>query len=227
MKYRHELKFQVTFAQLQKIRYRLEPVLAYDIHQKGDFYTVRSLYFDDIYDSCFFENESGVDNRTKYRIRIYNGNPALIHLEKKSKIHGMTKKEKEEMTLEECRRLALEGRMESDGTLAEELGCFMQSRGMKPKCIVEYDRCAMVSGVGNVRITFDMNVRGCSRPELFLDGKSDAFHSVMQSDMHILEIKYDELLPEYILHTMDLHTLHRQSVSKYCLTRNFFVKKFL
>lgn len=219
MEYRHELKFQVTFMELQKIRYRLEPVLSYDKNQKGDFYIVRSLYFDDIYDSCFFENESGVDNRAKYRIRIYNGNTDFIHLEKKSKVREMTKKTTEQISFEECQTLIAEGGIGGKDVLSRELAYVMQSRNMKPGCIVEYARCAMVSEVGNVRITFDMDIAGSLHPDVFLDGTADSFYPVMPPGVHILEIKYDELLPEYILRAIDLHTLRRQSVSKYVMTR--------
>lgn len=219
MEYRHELKFQVTFMELQKIRYRLEPVLTYDKNQRGDYYIVRSLYFDDIYDSCLFENESGVDNRAKYRIRMYNGNPASIHLEKKYKVREMTGKTTEEIVLKECQTLISEGRIERNDMLSREWQYLMQSRYMTPKCIVEYARCAMVDEIGNVRITFDMDISGCLQPELFLDKTSDAFLPVMPAGMHILEVKYDELLPEYILQAVDLNTLQRQSVSKYVLTR--------
>lgn len=222
MEYRHELKFQVTLMELEKIKYRLEPVLSYDSHQAGDFYTVRSLYFDDIYDSCLFENESGVGSRAKYRIRIYNGNPDLIHLEKKYKEREMTRKKREEVSREECQALIREGEPGGHGALAKELAYRMQSKGMAPKCIVEYDRCAMVNEVGNVRVTFDMNVRGCANPENFLDGPLEDCHYAMPPNMHILEIKYDELLPRYILQAADLNTLQRQAVSKYCLVRGSY-----
>ena len=37
MVYRHELKFQVSLMELEKIKYRLESVLTYDSHQPGEF----------------------------------------------------------------------------------------------------------------------------------------------------------------------------------------------
>ncbi|EOS31642.1 hypothetical protein C807_01508 [Lachnospiraceae bacterium 28-4] len=219
MVYRHELKFQVSLMELEKIKYRLESVLTYDSHQPGEFYTVRSLYFDDMYDSCLFENESGIGKRAKYRIRTYNGNMDWIHLEKKYKERELTGKQREEISLEECQALIREEEMDGQGALMEEFFYKRQSKGMRPKCIVEYDRCAMVSEVGNVRITFDMNIRGCSRPELFPGGSSDYFDDAMPPGIHILEVKYDELLPRYILQAVDLNTLQRQAVSKYCLVR--------
>lgn len=226
MEYRNELKFQLTYMEMQKLRYRLEAMMDYDRNQNGDFYTVRSLYFDDIYDSCLFESESGADNRKKYRIRIYNGNSGLIRLEKKCKIRGMTKKTAEEISLEECRKLVSGAGTDGGGDLQRELNYWIQSKNMMPKCIVEYDRCAMVGQAGNVRITFDMNVRGTVETGLFSDGGSDWFESVMPPDMHILEIKYDELLPGYILRAVNLETLQRESVSKYVLVRQRFMTKY-
>ncbi len=222
MEYRNELKFQLDFMDIQKLKYRLEAFLDYDENQKGDFYTVRSLYFDDIYDTCLFESESGVDNRKKYRLRIYNGDLDVVHLEKKCKLRGMTKKITEEIPLEECRKLAAGKPMERGGGLAQELGYLMQSRNMTPKCIVEYDRCAMVNHVGNVRITFDMEVRGTVHTDCFLAGGKERFDFVMAPGMHILEIKYDELLPEPILRAVNLEHLQRQSISKYVWVRQKF-----
>lgn len=222
MEYRNELKFQLTYLEMQKIRYRLENMMAYDQNQDGDFYTVQSLYFDDIYDSCFYESRSGVDNRKKYRIRIYNGDPGRIHLEKKCKVRDLTKKVTEEISLERCRKLVSGNQTEGGGDLEKELDYMIQSKKMMPKCIVEYDRCAMVEQVGNVRITFDMKVRGSIRIGSFPDGKPEGFETVMLQGMHILEVKYDELLPEYIRRTVNLETLQRQSVSKYVLVRQKF-----
>ena len=78
MDYRLELKFIVSDMELKIIEYRLKPLMHMDIHQNGDSYTIRSLYFDDRYNSCLKENESGLNNRSKYRIRIYNANSQLI-----------------------------------------------------------------------------------------------------------------------------------------------------
>ncbi len=113
-----------------------------------------------------------------------------------------------------------EDRPQVQGSLAAELSCLMQLRGMKPVCLVEYDRCAMVGSVGNVRITFDTDVRGCGLPGLFLERDKVPFLPVMQQGMHVLEVKYDEFLPEYLLHAMDFGMLRRQSVSKYGMVRN-------
>ncbi len=72
---------------------------------------------------------------------------------------------------------------------------------------------------GNVRITFGMNLRGSTDIERFLDTSEEFTLPVMEPGMHILEVKYDEFLPKYILELVDLNCLHRQSFSKYEIVR--------
>lgn len=224
MEYRNELKFWVSDLQLEKIKYRLLPIMRLDDHQDGDFYTIRSLYFDDYFDSCLEENFSGADRRSKYRIRLYGENSDVINLECKSKLRGMTKKVGESLTREQCKAY-----MENDtlgipcgGKVSQELFVKNQTKGMKPVCVVEYDRTAFIEDVGNVRITFDKNVRGTNDIDSFLKFDMDYCLPVMPVGQHILEVKYDEFLPKYILEAVDLNSLRRESISKYGLVRNKF-----
>ena len=76
--------------------------MSLDLHQEGDCYEIRSLYFDDAWDSCMNENAAGVDQREKYRIRIYGPESDVIHLEIKEKNRGLTKKRSCELTREEA-----------------------------------------------------------------------------------------------------------------------------
>ncbi len=225
MEYRNELKFEVSDFDLAKIEGRLCPLMHADSHQSEKGYTVRSLYFDDLYDTCMLEKENGVSVREKYRIRIYNCNPDLIRLEKKVKRIGMTRKVSWKLTMEDCKAF-----MENDmdylyyilrkhsGTLLEEFAVKILQRHFTPKCIVEYDRIVFIENVGNVRITFDRDISGSRQTDHFFD--SGIFLvPVMPSARHILEVKYDELLPHYILQALDLGYLRKQSFSKYYITR--------
>lgn len=219
MEYRHELKFLVPDVTLEKIKYRINSFMEIDEHQDSEFYTIRSLYFDDLFDTCLNENLAGTDNRFKYRIRYYRGNTDYINLEKKYKLRGMTKKESEKVDISTVNSF-LQGTVDSgNGKLTTELYASFLKTGMAPKCIVEYDRCAFVEPVGNVRITFDMNLRGCTDVDRFLDTSEEFAIPVMESGWHILEVKYDEFLPRHILQLVDINNLHRQSFSKYAIIR--------
>lgn len=221
MDYRHELKFIVTDRELEILKYRLKAIMKPDRHQNGDRYTIRSLYFDDYDDNCMRENEDGVDQRKKYRLRIYNGSEEVIKLEKKCKERGMTRKTAVSISKEDCESY-MKGKeiplkmLVSD--LEREFWMERKIKGMHPVCIVEYERTAFVEKIGNVRVTFDRNISGSERVGDFL--KSPSLMPVMPKGQHILEVKYDELLPEYIANCMELGRLQRTSFSKYYYVRN-------
>ncbi len=219
MEYRHELKFMVPELTLEKLRYRLSVVMDLDEHQKEESYNIRSLYFDDYADKCLSENYAGTDNRFKYRIRLYRGNKDYINLEKKYKYRGMTKKLMEQINVDKVEDCVRQGFYESDGMLSTELYAAYISSGMRPKCIVEYDRCAFIEPAGNVRVTFDMNLRGSGDVDRFLDYSEDFTMPILPPGQHILEVKYDEFLPRHLLQLIDINSLQRQSVSKYALVR--------
>lgn len=222
MEYRVEQKYLVPEGQLTFLQKQLEWCMAYDkYHPDGDSYTIRSVYFDDMFDSYLQENEDGTDNREKFRIRIYNGDLSEIHLECKSKRNGYTKKVKENLTLQEClcyinkEPLPI---LPEDGFLKKKIYALNQMRRFEPVQIVEYERVAFVEKIGNVRITLDRNIGGSSREEDFVKPKLELIPA-LPAGMHILEVKYDELLPDYITRILRSVSLRRTSFSKYYYTR--------
>lgn len=222
MKYRHELKFLVSETELTMIGCRLKPLMCQDSHQKEGAYTVRSLYFDDVQDSCARENEDGIDNRRKFRIRIYDGQDHLIRLEKKIKYRGMTRKLGGGISREAClcymqgKAPALTG---DSSEVEKELYAEMRMNGMHPVSIVEYERTAFVEPRGNVRITFDRNISGSGMAEQFLDGAFTAV-PLLPKGRHVLEVKYDQFLPEYLAQALEIGTLQRTAFSKYYYARS-------
>lgn len=86
--YRHEWKHELTYAQMLAIKSRLSCVAKVDPHTIDGKYMIRSLYFDNIDDKALKEKIDGVNRREKFRIRYYNGDTSLIHLEKKEQIYG-------------------------------------------------------------------------------------------------------------------------------------------
>lgn len=222
MNYRHELKFIVSDLELNILKYRLMPLMHEDRHQKGGVYNIRSLYFDDFYDTCMHENEDGIDNRKKYRIRIYNGSDHVIKLEKKIKVRGMTRKISTGIDKEKC-LIYMKGETlipNKDSTdLEREFYAEIKMDGMHPVSIVEYERTAFVDFRGNTRITFDRNISGSEKIASFFD--KPVLTPLLPKGKHILEVKYDELIPEYLLQVLDIGSLQRTAFSKYYLSRNY------
>jgi len=224
MDYRHELKFPVSDMELELIRYRLAPLMKQDIHQNHGRYTVRSLYFDDLNDSCMRENEAGIGNRHKFRIRMYNHDDTVIKLEKKEKYREMARKESVLISKADCLSYinGTMGKLCKDSVKIEkELYAEIKVKGMHPVSIVEYERTAFVEPRGNVRITFDQNISGSSIMNRFFDERL-ALVPLLPAGIHILEVKYDELLPQYIYETLNMGTLQRSSFSKYYYSRRKF-----
>lgn len=223
-KYRHELKYICTAAQLALIQGRVHHLLSLDSHvADGGMYTIRSLYFDDYYNRCFYENENGTDPREKFRIRIYNGSAEKISLELKKKEKGKTLKLSCPLTEEQCRTLmrgeALPGSKDYDPVL-QKLLLLMRTTLMKPKIIVEYDRVPYVYQLGNVRITLDKNISSSNQIEHFLD-KEIYKRPIMPAGWHVLEVKFDEFLPDYIKSVLQLDSLRQTAYSKFYLCRKY------
>lgn len=222
-KFRHELKFIISKTQKVIIENSLQGLMHKDAHLEKDSYNIRSIYFDDYNHSCYYENENGVDPREKFRIRIYDCNNKFIRLELKRKEKGMTQKLQCVLTEAQLESI-LRGEMLQDfNALPPLLKKFELQRRTKllaPDIIVDYDRVPYVYELGNVRITFDMNISSANNFEGFFD-KDLAKRPILQSDMLVLEVKYDELLPSYIENVVKSVTTHRTSFSKYYLCKKY------
>ncbi len=224
MKFRHEMKYVVSGAQIEMLKTRIEHLLPRDRHagETGK-YSIRSLYFDDYDNRCFYENENGTDPREKFRIRIYNHSTEKITLECKRKERGMTHKDSCPLT-EEQTRLLMVGKILPDvaeqPALLRKLTLQMMTRRMRPVVIVEYERVPYVYKNGNVRITFDMNIASSKDVGGFLEERI-AVRPVMPAGRQLMEVKYDEFLPDFIYNNLQLESLQQTAFSKYYLCRKY------
>lgn len=231
-KYRHELKFLCDEKELFHIESKIRHICRLDKHT-GDArdYSIKSLYFDTLTDRCYSENMAGTDCRKKYRIRIYNNQTETIHLECKYSCHGLKAKDICSITRMQCEKLMKglplwgslgETDSREDAGGRELLRRFLAERDMEilsPKVIVEYVRTPYVFPVGNVRVTFDRTIRSSREVSSFL-GKTSALQSILPQGTHILEVKYDQMLPGAILELVSGgQDLQRTSFSKYALCR--------
>lgn len=223
-KYRHELKYPLSAGQIALARARLSGLISPDPHAgPNGIYNIRSLYFDDYYDRCYYENENGTDPREKFRIRIYNHSSARIALELKRKERGKTLKTSCRLTEEQTRQLMAGIPPEDIGSqppLLRRLCAEMLEHGMHPAVIVEYDRIPYIYPHDNVRITFDTNVSSCRNTALFLEDRIPK-RPVMPVGLHLLEVKYDAYLPDFLYRALQLDSLQQSAYSKYYLCRKY------
>ncbi len=221
--FRHEQKYIIHRFQYEEIKRILGVFTERDEHAgpSGE-YMVRSLYFDDLCHSAYWEKQDGVYRRKKYRIRIYDCRDNVIEMECKQKEEAYIQKEAFGLTREEFHQIR-DGRidflLEKESQMAKELYVDFRTKGLKPEVIVDYEREAFVYKAGNVRITFDKNVRACSAQDDFF-GKDIPSYSVFPADEMIMEIKFTEYLPERIRQIFKVRNLVQTSASKYCLCVN-------
>ena len=227
-KFRHEFKYLISGAQLPLLKARVAPLLKPDPHAGEDgMYTIRSLYFDDYYDRCYYENENGTDPREKFRIRIYNHSSSKISLECKRKDHGKTLKTSCPLSAEQT-RLLMQGKPIPEASvtnpLQRKLNLEIMTRMLQPKVIVEYERIPFIYRNGNVRVTFDLNVSSSSDIDLFLSEQLPK-RPVMPVGQHLMEVKFDEYLPDFIYRSLNMGVLQHTAYSKYYLCRKFALHK--
>ena len=135
--YRHEWKHELNYLDLLTIRQRLQAVMEPDPHAVDGKYLIRSLYFDNPEDKALREKIDGVNLREKFRIRYYNGDPSLIHLEKKSRRNGLGTKYSSSLSREEAQAIVdgdLDWMMESGKRVASfQTFCILaQGLGISP-----------------------------------------------------------------------------------------------
>lgn len=225
--YRHELKYVISQAQIPLLRTRIKPFVKLDPHAGPDgLYTIRSVYFDDYYNTCYYENENGTDPREKFRIRIYNHSSDRIGLECKRKERGKTLKKSCIVTKSQADMLINCGEIaiEDQPPLLRKMLLQMKTRLLHPVTIVEYERIPYICQHGNVRVTFDMNMSSSACFDSFFSDKVPK-RPIMPPGMHLLEVKFDEYLPDYIYGALNLGTLQQTSYSKYYLCRRYALKE--
>lgn len=222
MQLRHEWKHRLAPEDLPGLRQRLKLVARPDPYAQDGRYHIRSLYFDTPSDKALRDKLDGVNNREKFRIRCYNLDPGLIHLEKKSKRNGLGSKEK--VRLQPWQVLALtEGDrswlLEEEEPLLRELYWKMTVQGLAPKTLVDYIREPFVYGPGNVRVTLDYDLRTGLRCVDFLD--PDCITIPARDAPTILEVKWDAFLPDLIRDAVQIPGRRAAAFSKYAVCRMY------
>ena len=222
MDLRHEWKHRLSPGDLPVLRQRLRLLAKPDPHAVDGRYHIRSLYFDTPSDKALREKLDGVSVREKFRIRCYNKDLSLIHLEKKSKYDSLGNKDKAELFPWQVQALVegdLDWMLATEDPLIQELYCKMKVQGLRPRTLVDYVREPFVYGPGNVRVTLDYDIRtglGCVD---FLDPNCITIPA--KDAPAILEVKWDAFLPDIIRDAVQLPQRPAGAFSKYAACRMY------
>lgn len=219
LRFRHELKFRIHEGECAALRLRMEPYFRIDENARNGSYMIRSLYFDDLWNSAYEEKEMGIYGRKKYRIRIYDCSDNFIRLERKTKLGAYIYKESAKLNRESVERI-LNGDydflLRDTQSLCQEFYYECKSRGMRPKVLVDYDREPFLLDEGTVRVTFDRGVRAAVGGMDIFDPELPTL-SVMEPGSLIMEIKFTEFLPDIVRTLVPPGASEYTALSKYVL----------
>ena len=247
--YRHELKYKISYPDYLAMRSRLRPVMKADPHAAaGGRYLVRSIYFDNLNDKALREKIDGIAKREKFRIRYYNDDLSYIVLEKKMKIGSLCLKCSAPITEEECRKILSGGRSSAtdggrssvtDGgrgslrngdlsfmkehpqELVRELYAKMTYQLLRPRVLVSYTREPFIYPAGNVRVTFDSDIRTSLFHQEFLTKEAAGISATDEPQDVYLEVKFDAFLPEVVQDLIRVKGIRQHAFSKYSASRRF------
>lgn len=225
--YRHEYKYLCNKVQLKMLDSKLKSVMKLDTNAGETLtYRIRSIYFDDYQNSNLNENEIGVAPREKWRIRAYNESSENISLECKRKEYDKILKKSCKLTVEQYKAI-IKGEsnitFDPNNKLLNRFLIEMKTKQLKPKVIVGYERKPFICKEGNVRVTFDFNIYSSPDIERFFE-KEIRKRPLMPKAMHMIEVKYDEYLPDYIARTVQMTDMIRTAFSKYYYSIQYSIK---
>jgi len=185
-------------------------------------YRVNSVYFDSADFKCFWDKVNGVRFRRKVRIRTY-GTPLAEQawLEIKQKIDLTTQKRRNRFpTADLIKRLVDRTGEPLQGELGEEVELLFHEQGLEPKVLVSYDRVAyMGSTDDSLRVTFDSNCR-YRQKDLFAENSTEPDKYFLHPSQQIVEIKFDNHIPRWLVSVLRKRALSPKRISKYCQSVN-------
>ncbi len=219
---RHEIKYYINDSVYHTLRGRLRTVAGADPNMKEeDGYLISSLYFDDVYHSAMNEKQAGICFRKKYRLRCYNRQDTRINLECKRKYGEYISKDSMAVSRGEYDAM-LAGNydvlMEHPDTVGREVYALHHARLLKPVVAVEYLREAYVLAQGNVRITFDKEI-SASVNDYDVFSEYYEVQKVLEPGIMVLEVKFDDYLPDMIYQILKTAMTNKCAISKYVMCR--------
>ncbi|MCR8854259.1 polyphosphate polymerase domain-containing protein [Lysinibacillus fusiformis] len=221
---RQEIKQAISYPDYALLKAKLQYIMQLDKHACADGkYLIRSTYFDNFANKVLNEKKEGYINRDKYRVRIYGKSSALINLERKSKRNNLTFKTKcaiSQTEYEKMRLVDISWMEEDERGLIRDLYQEMSYNQLRPTTVVDYEREAYIYPFGNVRVTFDSKVQSSLRnTDMF--NPSLPMVDVLEQNLVILEVKYDDYLPDIIKYLLQSVDTRAEAYSKYQLSRMY------
>lgn len=224
---RFERKYIIDFETYKKIKNYIKKYFDKDKNGENGRYKVTSLYYDSEDFRFYREKIDGERKRSKVRLRIYTNlkgnhlnptkNKVLLEIKKRNNLNIFKKKSL--MTQKEAEKFIENPNLhkiliKNKKSALTEAAYLKTLYNIKPAVIVTYIREAFMNKFGpEVRITFDRNIK--YRDNNFDVQDINCKNYSLDPRLIIMEIKYNEILPVWILELISKHNLTLNTFGKY------------
>lgn len=217
---RKEKKYILPRRAAMELERQLSGVMQLDTNGVEGRYFIRSQYFDSLTDGDLQDNLAGLWEKSKLRLRIYSLDDPKAKLEWKRKF-GLDSR-KSSLTVTRAQALQMERGdaaflLDMDSQLARQIYCRFTAGAYRPKTIVEYQRKALLYPAGDVRITFDTDIRGSVCPWGLFEPL--VTFPITGNEYVLMEVKYSELIPQLLVDILHQADSLQTSNSKYLQAR--------
>ena len=201
---RFEFKYLVSTEQKEEIIKQIQPFMYLDpFVTSGSSYLITSLYLDSPSLTFYRQNEAGLPDRKKIRLRYYDNNQKIVFKEIKRKHQDIVYKD----------RVISGG--PPDSPVEMEIRQLTKLLHLRPTIWIKYSRQPWIDLKNNLRITFDSDISAASAK--FITGQKEKWFKKILPGFNIMELKFDGKLPWQIFNVISKHSLIREALGKYRL----------
>jgi hypothetical protein len=227
---RYEFKFLLNKDKARLIENESQYFMKFDknANKNSDYkYFVRSLYFDDINSSNFYEKVDGMKIRKKYRLRTYskiNNSTNLIFLEMKGRINQRTYKNRTlinssdlHIFFDKKKYVNLLDIYGKNNLVINNFLFDTYRKNIFPRVLIDYKRKPYINQNGlNFRLTFDTEIMSSKNNRLF-DNNNLLFWEECKSGYTVLEVKFERSITPWFHRIIQNYNLKRMSISKFVM----------
>lgn len=209
---RYEVKFLLSPEKFEEIKDELFDKISLDEYGET---TIQSLYYDTPSNLLIRRSIEKPIFKEKLRLRSYGlaKEDSKLYLEIKRKYEDVVYKRRISLTQKEANGY-IDGSIKPDSQIAKEISTFKrQYKGLKPNMLIIYDRCAYSDQSGDLRITFDRNIR-YRKDNLDLTYSLDGTRIIPEGYI-LMEIKVPGTYPMWLTRLLNEHKIYKTSFSKY------------
>ena len=224
---RREFKYLLTPAQVEALEHRLRPWCTLDANLgPTGTYPIRSLYLDTFDLRLYHANDLETHDRFKVRVRTYpRVADGRVFLEIKRRTGDVIRKWRRRIAPERWAQVAA-ARGAPPVTADDPVAPFSNlclRHDLHPFLLVQYERRAWMGRFEDyARVSVDSQIRAQSSRVWSLDAHAGAWRALDAADrtrtwgsISVLELKFGERAPSWMVSLVDALGLNRQAYSKY------------